>query len=310
MTAFTWRDGPRTIHFGEGVSGQASELLRDHGWDRFQVMTTERADPRIGPAVYVPGGQVPDLAEQLLGEVTADRLVAWGGGRVIDVAKAIASARGGEVAAVPTTLSGAEMTGGHRRIRGYEGGPAVRPVLVVADPQLMCSLGEPALRASAMNALAHGAEALYGPGANPVASMAAHRGIELIASGDRALGALLCSYAMDSAGYALHHVLCQTLVRTAGTPHADTNAAMLPRTMSFVAGRAPQAVAPLADALGCGLEKVGERLDELAGGARIAVPAESVDAVVRAALGRPELAATPGGPVTAGDIRRLLAPGG
>jgi alcohol dehydrogenase class IV len=310
MSAFTWRDGPRTVHYGEGVSEHAAELLGEHGWEGFQVLTTERADPGIGPAVYVPEGQIPDIAERLLGEVTADRLVAWGGGRVIDVAKAIASATGAQVAAVPTTLSGAEMTGSHRRIAGREGNPPVRPVLVIADPRLMCSLDEPALRASAMNALAHGAEALYGPMANPVSSLAAQRGVELIAFGDRALGALLCSYAMDSAGYALHHVLCQTVVRIAGTRHAETNAAMLPRTMSFVAGRAPEALTGLAEALGCPLGDIGRRLDALGGRARIDVPPELVDAVVRAALGRPELAATPGGGVTADDIRSLLAPDG
>jgi maleylacetate reductase len=308
VSAFTWRDGPRTVHYGEGIAERAAGLLGEHGWDSFQVLTTDRADPGIGPAVHVPAGQIPDVAERLLGAVTADRLVAWGGGRVIDVAKAIASATGAEVAAVPTTLSGAEMTGSHRRIAGRENDPPVRPVLVIADPRLMCSLDEPALRASAMNALAHGAEALYGPGANPVSSLAAERGIELIASGDRALGALLCSYAMDSAGYALHHVLCQTLVRTAGTPHAETNAAMAPRTMSFVAERAPDAVAGLARALGCSLGDIGQRLDELGGRSRIDVPPERVDAVVRSALGRPELAATPGGDVSADDIRRLLTP--
>jgi alcohol dehydrogenase class IV len=161
-----------------------------------------------------------------------------------------------------------------------------------------------------MNALAHGAEALYGPGANPVSFLAARRGIQLIASGDRALGGLLCSYAMDSAGYALHHVLCQTLVRTAGTPHAETNAAMLPRTMTFVAGRAPDAVAGLADALECGIGEIGERLEELGGRVRIDVPPDRVETVVRTALVRPELAATPGGAVSGDDIRRLLTPAG
>src|SRR5205823_4226021 len=135
------------------------------------------------------------------------------------------------VAAVPTTLSGAEMTSLHRKIDGREQGPSVRPALVLADPALMTSLPEPELRMSAMNALAHAVEALYGPGANPVATLAALRGAELIAAGDRALGSLLCAYAVDSAGYAVHHVLCQTTVRVAGTGHAETNAAVLPQTL-------------------------------------------------------------------------------
>ena len=69
--------------------------------------------------------------------------------------------------------------------------------------------------------------------------MAALRGAELLAEGlddpdppgRLALGSLLSAYAMDSAGYALHHVLCQTIVRMAGSDHAATNACMLPRTL-------------------------------------------------------------------------------
>ena len=74
-----------------------------------------------------------------------------------------------------------------------------------------------------MNALAHAAEALYGPGRNPVAGMAATAAAGDIAAGleerdldarDRlARGSILAAYAMDSAGYSLHHVLCQTIVR-------------------------------------------------------------------------------------------------
>src|SRR5205085_9281376 len=140
-------------------------------------------------------------------------------------AKAMASLTGAGVGSVPSTLSGAEMTSLHRKIEGRERGPSVRPVLVIGDPVLMCSLPEPALRASALNALAHGVEALYGPRANPVATLLALWGAEMLAGGELAFGSLLCGYAVDSAGYAVHHVLCQTTVRTAGTGHAQTNAA-------------------------------------------------------------------------------------
>ena len=62
----------------------------------------------------VPPGQVPDTAAALFDQAGAERLVAFGGGRVIDTAKAVAAVTGAEVAAIPTTLSGAEMTGIHR----------------------------------------------------------------------------------------------------------------------------------------------------------------------------------------------------
>ena len=59
-------------------------------------------------------GQVPELAAALLEQVGSAPLVALGGGRLIDVAKAVASVIGARVAAIPTTMSGAEMTGIHR----------------------------------------------------------------------------------------------------------------------------------------------------------------------------------------------------
>jgi alcohol dehydrogenase class IV len=304
MIAFTWRDGDRTIVYGE----DAVSALRRLGWDSgLTLLTTPRADPGIMPALMVGEGQVPDLAARLLPEAGGGRLLAWGGGRVIDVAKAVASVTGARVGAVPTTLSGAEMTSLHRKIEGREQGPSVRPVLVIGDPALMCSLPEPALRASALNALAHGVEALYGPRANPVATIVALRGARLIAGGDRALGALLCAYAVDSAGYAVHHVLCQTTVRVAGTGHAQTNAAMLPATITVMLRRAPEAMADLATALEVSADDLVARVDELGDHARIDIDTPAREAVVDAALRRPELADTPGPEVTRAELLGMLA---
>ena len=56
-------------------------------------------------------GAVNEIAAEQISEVASDHLVAFGGGRVIDTAKAIAAVTGARVAAIPTTLSGAEMTG-------------------------------------------------------------------------------------------------------------------------------------------------------------------------------------------------------
>jgi alcohol dehydrogenase class IV len=121
---------------------------------------------------------------------------------------------------------------------------------VVADPLLMTSQPATELAASAMNALAHGMEALYTPLANPVAERAALRGAELIAAGDVALGALLCGWASGMTGFAVHHATCQLLVRTAGTPHAQTNAVMLPHFAGMMAGRVPGVMGEFARALG------------------------------------------------------------
>lgn len=300
---FAWADGDRTIRFGPGAGA--------HAWPDAVLLSTARSRESIPSglrdgwaAVHdVPPGQVVDAAAALVGTVGDGPIVAWGGGRVIDTAKALAAARGGRVCAVPTTLSGAEMTGGHRQVPGYEKHGHHRPVLVLADPALMA--GQPAAerRRSAMNALAHAAEALYGPGANPVASMTAAAASTLIAEGlgegadasERlALGALLAAYAIDSAGYSLHHVLCQTIVRLCGTPHAATNAAMLPHVLEAMRGRDPEAIAAFADALGVPVDTVARRVADLGGVPSLealGVDPDALAAVADAALSRPELRA-------------------
>jgi alcohol dehydrogenase class IV len=298
---FTWSDGNRVIHFGAGVG--------DRAWPDADLLSTPRARGSIPPTLDswrsvhdVPPGQVVDVAAGLVDRVGDGPIVAWGGGRVIDTAKALAAARSGRVCAVPTTLSGAEMTGGHRLVPGFEDRGRHRPVLVLADPRLMTGQPPAERRESAMNALAHAAEALYGSGRNPVASMAAAAGAGLIAAGladetpeaaaRLALGALLGAYAMDSAGYSLHHVICQTIVRTCGTAHAATNAAMLPHVLETMLGREPEAMAALAEALGTRADQLPARVAALGGGGTLAdlgVRPDQLPAVADAAMTRPEL---------------------
>jgi alcohol dehydrogenase class IV len=263
---FTWRDGDRLIRFGEGVAAEAPKLLEAHGFVGFVLLTTARASDSVpgvldlaSGVIHVPAGRVDEISASLLNEAGARPLVALGGGRVVDTAKAIAGARGGLTAAIPTTLSGAEMTPFHRTPAGVAGARMVRPSLVIADPGLMTSQATPQMVASAMNALAHAMEALYTPLANPVTDLAALRAAELIAAGvevsapDRdevALGALLAGYASGATGIAVHHAVCQTIVRTVGTPHAETNAVVLPHSARLMAARAPAAMGRFAAALG------------------------------------------------------------
>src|SRR5689334_16903786 len=101
---FDWRDGERRIHFGRGRSAQAVDLVGGPG---FTLLTTERAEgsvPALGASaeqvVHVRNGRVDEIAGELLPEVRGDRLVALGGGRVIDVTKALTAARRAEGATV------------------------------------------------------------------------------------------------------------------------------------------------------------------------------------------------------------------
>jgi alcohol dehydrogenase class IV len=250
--AFTMRDGERTIRFGEGSLAEAPDLLQQGGFDGYTLLTTARAAsllPSPSP-VFVPPGLVEEISAQLLPQVAEGPLVAVGGGRVIDTAKAIAGVTGAPLAAIPTTLSGAELTPFHRTPVGVDGARMVRPSLVIADPRLMASQPGPQLWASAMNALAHGMEALYTPLANPVAEAAALRGAEAIWNEELAFGALLSGWAAGMTGFAVHHATCQNLVRTAGSPHAATNAVMLPHFAGMMAGRVPGVMGAFAQALG------------------------------------------------------------
>ncbi|MEK6272525.1 MAG: iron-containing alcohol dehydrogenase [Actinomycetota bacterium] len=327
---FTWRDGERTIVFREGGLAETPQLLAGGIWERFELLTTPRAlgaaplelAERATAVHEVPRGPVPDAAAAIIDSVRNPTLAALGGGRVIDTAKAIAAVRGGHVCAVPTTLSGAEMTTIHRLPAGHEheARHLVRPALVIADPLEMTTLDDLPLRASAMNSLAHGAEALYTPLANPVATLVALRGAELLAgalerpAGERdlaalALGSLLCAHALDSAGYALHHVVCQTLVWVLGTPHAETNATILPLTMEAMRARAPAAIESLAGALGADPAGIRQRIEALGGGPRrlgdLGAERGRLRRALDAILSRAELQNTPDPPGRE-ELQRLL----
>jgi alcohol dehydrogenase class IV len=319
---FTWRDGERTIRFGAGVAAQASALLEQNGFEDFALLTTERASAgapglaaRASAVVQVPAGKVDEISASLLSELP-DRmpLVGLGGGRVVDTAKALAGATGVRCAAIPTTLSGAEMTPFHRTPAGVDGALMVRPALVVSDPDLMASAPPTRLAATAMNALAHAMEALYTPLRSPVTDLAALRAAALLADGvtreppgrgDLALGALMAGWASGSTGIAFHHALCQTVVRTAGSPHAETNAVILPHSARLMAGRAPGPMSELATALGDGAgdpeAAAGDvaRLAARCGHTRLAtlgVTPEQLPAAASAAASHPAVALTPDPP--------------
>jgi alcohol dehydrogenase class IV len=308
---FTWRDGERTIRFGRGAIADAVETL---GGEGYALLTTERA-AAMAPGVVAGAagvhmlgeGYVDELAGELLGSVARERIVALGGGRVVDTAKALAAASGGtQVAmAVPTTLSGAEMTRIHRRAAGADQrAPTVRARVVVNDPDLSASQPLPELAASALNALGHAVEGPCTPLANPVATLAAHDGARLLARSLReqpdrealALGALLAGYVIDSTGYGLHHVLSQTLVRLGGASHGQANAVLLCHTIGALAWRFPARIEALGVALEDDPADVAARMCRLVGATRlrdIGVQREALAECAAAASERPELDLTP-----------------
>ncbi|HEY6637447.1 MAG TPA: iron-containing alcohol dehydrogenase [Solirubrobacterales bacterium] len=324
-----YSDDLRTLLIYGGPITEPVESLHQHGWEAFVLLSTERAlndAPELRKAAgrvhQVPARPVDEAAAALVDDVDSDRLVALGGGRVIDTAKAVASVRSAEVAAIPTTLSGAPITGFHRLPAGHESEVSgfVRPTLVIAYADAMTSAPEPQLRATAMNALAHGADSLYTPLADEASREIALHGAELISGaldqrpegrdrGALVLGALLCAIAVDRAGFALHHVLGQTAVRVLGIPHAETYAALLPRTTGAMRSRAPEQVEALAEALGTDPSRVEERIDEIAGHRRLGeldADRKRIDEVIELAMARPELVRMTPGEVERSDLARIL----
>ena len=75
---------------------------------------------------------------------------------VIDTAKALAAVTGRGAAAIPTTLSAAEMTKVHRLPAGAKATGVVRPRVVINDPALSASQPDAELAASAANSGGHG----------------------------------------------------------------------------------------------------------------------------------------------------------
>ena len=95
MRSFAWVDGERTIHFGP-----AGDAVAPLGGPGYTLLTTPRAAaaaPRIAArrrrgARGRAAARSTSWRAALLATVRGDRIVALGGGRVVDVAKALAAA--------------------------------------------------------------------------------------------------------------------------------------------------------------------------------------------------------------------------
>ncbi|HLB19263.1 MAG TPA: iron-containing alcohol dehydrogenase, partial [Gaiellaceae bacterium] len=113
----------------------------------------------------VPSDQVKAAAES-----ASDGVIAVGGGSAIDLGKAVSAEAAVPLVSVPTTYSGSEWTSFYgirdpeRRMRG--GGAGARLGGVVYEPELTLSLPRAQTVGTALNALAHSAEALYVEGHN------------------------------------------------------------------------------------------------------------------------------------------------
>jgi alcohol dehydrogenase class IV len=334
---FVWKDGERLIAFGGSALASLPGFLRAANMEQYALLASARSldqfaglvggDEAIAAAevsVNVGPGGVADLARDLREQVGDRPIVAVGGGRVIDTAKAIAGTYDQRVAAIPTTLSGAPMTGTHRLPAGFAGeAKTVRPAIVIAVPDLMASQDDSLRTGSAMNALSHAVESLFVETGSAVPRLAGARAVKLLFRSllddtideptrrlRLSLGAIEAGYAVGAAGYAIHHVICQTIVRTGKVAHAPTYGVMLPYTLEFYKVRDELTWQLISEEMGTQDPSLQiARVCAAAGNPTtltdLGVAPERIEPIIAVASERPQLRLTPGG-ANANDIRSLI----
>jgi alcohol dehydrogenase class IV len=257
----------------------------------------------------------------------ADGILAVGGGSAIDTGKYASAQSGKPVVHVPTTYSGAEWTTFYG-IRSPDrvmqsGGAGALPVALVYDVELTLDLPPDVTAGTALNGLAHCAEALYVRGHNPEGDEQALAGAPLIAAAlprvladprDRAAreellrGAAHAGHALALTGLALAHAMAQALGGRYGIPHGAMNALCLPPALEFNRALVPAQVERFGDAIGGDAVERSRELALLGGFERLRdylVPKDDLREVAEATAQRPGNRANPR-PATTDEILSLL----
>jgi maleylacetate reductase len=290
-------------------------------WPPPLLVASPRWRPPFEPVrrwTEVPSDRVDEAASQAHGGV-----VALGGGSAIDLGKAISAAAGVPLVSVPTTYSGAEWTTYYgvrdpaRKLRG--GGAGAHPAGIVYDAELTLGLPRETTVGTAMNALAHCAEALYVDSRNDEADAHALAGARLVgewlprvvespldreARTELLRGACHGGAALGGSGLALAHAMAQAIGGRYGLPHGTLNAICLPPALRWNERWAPDAVTRFRDAAVTDVETLAAlggltRLHELG------VPAEDLPRLAESTAGRPGNRANPR-PATPAEIESLL----
>jgi maleylacetate reductase len=304
-------------------------VLRELGIDRPFLIASERWSDLDLPAVgwwrEVPSDRIDEIAAAAR---DADGLLAVGGGSAIDLAKAVSVAAELPVVSVPTTYAGAEwapsfgIRNADRRMQG--GGSGAELAGIVYEPELTLELPLEESVGTAMNALAHCAEALYVAGRSPEADVLALEGARTINEAlprvaafgqDRQArtkllaGADFAGHALGLAGLGLGHAMAQAIGGRYGLPHGALNAICLPAALRFNKPVAGEEIGRFAEALAS--DDPIPRVQELAGlgGFRrlrdLGVPKRDLSHLAEAAAQRGGAKANPR-PASPAEITELL----
>ena len=308
---------------------ELSGVLEALGIERPLLVASRRwRDVDLGVQPSASWSEVPSERIAEAAAAAGDGVIALGGGSAIDLAKAISAEAGVPVVSVPTTYSGAEWTpyfgirDPDRKMRG--GGAGAHLGGAVYVPELTLNLPREETVGTALNALAHCAEALYVKGHNPEADEHAVEGARLIGEwlprvvdSPRDLeartkllrGAMHAGMALGGSMLALGHAMAQALGGRYGLPHGAMNALTLPAALRFNAEVARDTVRRLGEALGAA-DPAGrvEELARLGGFERLrdfGVPENELAQVAVATAERAGARANPR-PATPADIDPLL----
>jgi len=240
-------------------------LVASDRWNETQLGIRPRAR-----WTEVPSERIADAAEQ-----AGDGVVALGGGSAIDLGKAISAEAELPLVSVPTTYAGAEWTpyfgvrDPERKMRGGGAGAHLRAAIY--EPELTLSLPRPETVGTALNALAHCAEAMYAEGHNAAGDAHAVQGASLIgewlprvvdqpddlrARTKLLEGAMHAGAALGASMLALGHAMAQALGGRYGLPHGAMNALTLPQALAYNEQVAPEAVRRFREEVGADIEEL------------------------------------------------------
>ncbi|SFS16352.1 maleylacetate reductase [Yoonia litorea] len=213
--------------------------------------------------------EVTEVAMSHVAETQADCVVAIGGGSTTGLGKAIAYRTDLPQIVIPTTYAGSECTPilgqTENGVKTTLSDPKVLPEVIIYDSELVKTLPVAMTVTSALNAMAHAAEALYATDRTAGTTAMAVDGLKAFVNGlpkvlddpsDLAAreatqrGAWACGTVLGQVGMALHHKLCHTLGGSFDLPHAETHAIILPHAIAYNARAVAKDLRPICDLLG------------------------------------------------------------